>query len=90
MPSADLLVADRRRTSCAKRRETEKLHGHRHRVGGVLTAAGAVGRASIVLEEFQFRLADLAGHVGADLLVDRADRCFLTIDFTGQYRPAVE
>ena len=76
--------------SRAERREADELHRHRHRVGGVLTAAGAVGRAGVVFEELQLLFADLAGLVGADRLVDRADRRFLAVDLAGQDRAAVE
>ncbi len=54
-------------------REAHELHDRRHRVGGVLAAAGAGSRARDLLHLVQLVERDLARAVGADGLEDRDD-----------------
>ncbi len=57
----------------AHRRDPQHLAGHRHRVGGELTAAGAGARTGDILQRVQLVLGDSAGGTGADRFEDILD-----------------
>src|SRR5690606_5221940 len=65
-----LLWVDRRDGGHTRGRDAHDLQRRRHRVGGELSAAGALTRAGDAFELQQVLVADLAGGVRADALED--------------------
>ena len=76
--------------AAAHRRDAEELEHHRHRVGGVLRAAGARAGAGGLLDRGQLLVADGAGGVLTDALEDVLDRDVPPVQHAGVDRAAVE
>ena len=74
----------------ARGRDPEEVERGRHRVRGVLAAAGARGRAGDVLERVHVLRAHRPGRVGADRLEHVLDRHVLAAEAPGRDRAVVE